>query len=161
MQLSFVETMGGTVRDGQGVQRALSFEVSARGGAGGRFALRGLASAPPWAGRVPAHGTLTIDPLARTVTYALRLDAPGGEALTLDAQKRFSLRAPLRSMTQMPVTLRDASGAVLAEGALSFSLHTLPRFLASWVSPSRAQQHELDVRRRAIARVMLGAGARP
>jgi hypothetical protein len=61
-------------------------------------------------------------------------------------------------MTQMPVTLRDASQTMLAEGALSFSLQTLPRFLASWVSPSRAQQHDLDVRRRAIARAMLGAG---
>ncbi len=158
MQLSFVETMEGTVRDRAGVRTPLRFEVSAHGGAGGRFALRGLAWALPWGAEVPAHGTLAIDARARTITYALRLALPGGDALTLDAQKRVSLRAPLRSMTRMPVTLRDAEGVVRAEGELGFALRTLPRFLASWLPVARVQQRVLDVRRRAVAREALRGG---
>lgn len=155
MRLSFVETMRGTVKDTQGSEHSLSFDVTAVGGLRGRFALRGLAQASPWAREAAAQGTLTIAPLARTVTYVLRFDSDAGEQIVLDAQKRFSLLAPLRSMTLMPVTVRDGTGNVLARGEMSFDLRELLPFLASWLPVVKVQQRRLDVRRRAVARTQL------
>jgi hypothetical protein len=155
MQLSFVETMRGHVKDARGDSFALSFDVSATGGRGGRFALRGLAKARPWAVEAPAQGTLVIAPRERTITYLLRFASDAGEPIVLEAQKRFVLLAPLRSMTLMPVTLSDGAGVVLARGDMSFDLRELLPFLASWLPIAKLQQRRLDVRRRAVVRAQL------
>lgn len=155
MHLSFVETMGGTVKDARSAAFPLSFEVNARGGEAGRFTLRGIVKAPPWAPETAAQGTLVIAPRARTITYVLRFVSDAGDALTLDAQKRFSFFSPMRSMTFMPVTVSDGEGQVRARGDLSFDLRTLGPFLFSWLPISRVQRKRLDVRRRAVARAQL------
>ena len=155
MRLSFVETMRGAVRDARGIAHPICFEVSAEGGGGGRFALRGIAKAPPWAREAAARGTLTIAPRARTITYALRFEAEAGGEVTLEAQKRLSLLAPLRSLTTMPVTVRGPAGEALARGEMSFDLRGIVPFLASWLPAARAQARRLDVRRRAVERARL------
>jgi len=156
MRLSFVETMRGTVRDLHGEVHSIAFDVSAMGNSGdGHFALRGLARAPHWAREAAAHGTLTIAPRERTITYAVRFRSEAGEELLLDAQKRFSFLAPRRSMTLMPVTLRDPSGEVIARGEMTFDLRELVPFLASWLPLIKAPQKRLDARRRAAVRALL------
>ena len=159
MRLSFVETMRGTVRDTQGEASSIAFDVSATGASDGHFALRGLAKAPRWTREAAAQGTLTIAPRERTITYVLRFASDSGEALVLEAQKRFSFLAPLRSMTLMPVTLSGPTGQVLARGEMSFDLRELVPFVASWLPLARVQQTRLDVRRRALARAQLRGGA--
>ncbi len=156
MRLSFVETMRGTVRDLHGEVHSIAFDVNAIGNSSdGHFALRGLARAPHWAREAAAHGTLTIAPRERTITYAVRFRAESGQELLLDAQKRFSFLAPLRSMTLMPVTLRNASGEVVARGQMTFDLRELVPFVASWLPLAKTQQKRLDVRRRAVVRALL------
>jgi len=156
MRLSFVETMRGTVRDLHGDVHSIAFDVSAIGNSrDGHFALRGLARAPHWAREAAAHGTLTIAPRERTITYVVRFRSEAGAELLLDAQKRFSFFAPLRSMTLMPVTLRDASGEVIARGEMMFDLRELVPFLASWLPLIKAPQKRLDARRRAAVRALL------
>lgn len=155
MRLSFVETMRGTVEDTKGDTHPLSFDVSAVGGADGHFVLRGLAKALPWTREATAQGTLTIAPRERTITYLLRFASDAGDSLVLDAQKRFSFLAPLRSMTLMPVTVSNAAGEVLARGNMSFDLRELVPFVASWLPVVKLQEKRLDVRRRAVARALL------
>ena len=155
MRLSFVETMRGTVRDAHGDVHSFAFDVSAMGNSDGHFALRGLARAPHWAREAAAHGTLIIAPRERTITYAVRFRSDAGDELVLDAQKRFSFLAPVRSMTLMPVTLRAASGEVIARGDMTFDLRELVPFVASWLPLVKTQQKRLDVRRRAVARALL------
>lgn len=156
MRLSFVETMRGTVRDVHGDVHSIAFDVNAVGNSrDGHFTLRGLAHAPNWAREAAAHGTLTIAPRERTITYAVGFRSDAGDELLLDAQKRFSFLAPLRSMTLMPVTLRDASGEVIARGDMAFDLREFVPFLASWLPLVKTQQKRLDVRRRAVVRALL------
>lgn len=157
MRLSFVEAMQGTVRDQLGETSSIAFDVSAVGEGDGHFMLRGLARAPAWVRESAAHGTLTIAPRERTITYVVHFASESGQALRLDARKRFSFLAPRRSMTLMPVTLSDASGEVLARGEMSFNLRDLIPFIASWLPVARIQQKRLEVRRRAVTRALLRA----
>ena len=153
MQISFVETMSGTVRDERGVTHPISFSVCAVGVRGGHFTLKGVITAPPWAAReVSCEGTLVISLRPRAITYHLTFDA-AAQTLTLDAQKSPTPLHPLRSMTYMPTTIRDAHGVVVARGDMTFDLRHLPIFLASYINGS--QQRQLDVRRRALDRLVL------
>jgi hypothetical protein len=148
--ISFLETMRGTVAEGGGAEHPIEFTVSARRLSRGRFALSGVASAPPWLTEGEVSGTLEMSVFPPAITY--HLDLGGG--CTLDAQKTPSPLAPIESFTFMPVTLR--SGAeVLAEGSMRFDLRDLPRFVASWLPLARGQHRELDARRRALVRAAL------
>lgn len=155
MKISFVETMRGTLRDLQGTDQPISFDVGASALGGGRFELKGLVSAPPWAPQAPAEGTLVMSLFEPAMTYQLRFTATDGALLTLDAQKHPTPLAPVRSMTEMETTLRDAGGQLLANGRMFFDLADLVPFLRSWLPLSRSQRRNLDVRRRAVARQLL------
>ncbi len=150
--LSFVETMRGEVDGGEGPKK-LEFTVRADGTGGGRFTLRGVASLDGWSGEAEAKGTLEISVLPPRVRYQLELSGEQG-VLQLDAEKHPSPLKPLRSMTWMPVTLRDAAGKVVAKGEMTFDLRELPGFAASWL-PLKTQQKQLDARRRALTRRLI------
>jgi len=79
MQLSFVETMSGTVLDARGGEHPISFAVCAVDLGGGHFTLKGVVTAPPWATQeVNCEGTLTIALRPAAITYHLTF-AAGGE----------------------------------------------------------------------------------
>ncbi len=156
MRLSFVETMRGTLRDPAGAEVRVSFDVSATAEGAGRFALRGVVSAPPLADEAPAEGTLTMSLAPPAITYALRFRAASGEEVRLDAEKHPTPLAPLRSMTEMEAKLTGEDGRLLASGPMLFSLRDLPPFLRSWLSLSKRGEKRLDVRRRALVRQLLG-----
>lgn len=158
MQLSFVETMSGTVRGEDGVSHPISFDVSAAGRGGGHFELRGVVSAPPWAPSATVEGTLTISPLKPAITYHLHFTALDGRRLELNAQKTPSLLRPLGSMTWMPAVLQDADARLVARGEMRFDLKDVLVFAASWLPGPRTQQRRLDVRRRAIDRHLMQGG---
>jgi hypothetical protein len=150
--LSFVETMQGEVDDGER-RRKIVFTVRADGLGGGHFTLKGVATVDGLASESEAKGTLEISVLPPRIRYQLFLDTPQGR-LTLDAEKHPSPLSPFHSMTWMPVTLRDASGKVVAKGEMTFDLKDIPGFAASWL-PMGRQQKALDARRRASARRLI------
>jgi len=156
VQLSFVETMTGTLRDGAGREHPVSFDVSARGRGVGHFDLLGVLSAPPWAAETSAEGTLTISLLRGSIAYRLWFTAADRRRLRLEAEKTPSLLRPISSMTFMPAEIQDSVGQVLGRGSMTFDLNDLLPFLASWLPGPRHQQRRLDVRRRAIDRQLLG-----
>lgn len=131
MQLSFEETMRGTLRDATGQDHPAAFEVSARGEGKGFFRLEGLVRAAPWAGEAKATGSLHISPRLEFLRYRVRFAGAGGE-WELRGEKTPSVWSPLRSMTELPTTLVDPSGAEVAHGTLAFALRDLPQFLSSW-----------------------------
>ncbi len=130
MAIAFAETMRGWLRAPEGEQ-PISFELRASGGAGGRFALAGRLSFPPFALDAPARGELAISP--RRLAYALAFAGDDGRRYRLLAEKRPSLLAPVRSMTSMWAVVRELDGPAVAEGEMRFDLRDLPAFLASWL----------------------------
>ena len=154
---SFVETMRGWLCDREGREHPAAFEVQARG-ARGRFALRGVISAPPFADEALAEGTLAISALPPSIAYRLRFASPAGEPLELAAEKHPTPLHPLRSMTAMEATVTDARGAQVAAGTMLFDLRDLPRFLASWLPVHALAQRQLEAARRRVERRLL-AGA--
>lgn len=133
-ELSFSETMAGTLIGDDGLAHALSFTVQALDEGRGYFRLVGNATAEPWARQAPAEGVLVLRP--RSLRYRVAFAGPGGR-WTVAGQKSPSLRHPLRSMTTLPVTLTDAQGQERARGDLRFDLADLPRFLRSWLPGAR------------------------
>lgn len=164
MNVSFVETMRGRVRDGAGEEHPLEFEVKAEAaGLGawlrdGRTYASGLVRAPPWAVEAPIEGTLTIAPAAGSIAYSLAFRSEAGESLRLEGAKRVRWTDPLRTMTVLPVTLRAPDGRLLAAGVLHFALRDLVPFAASWLPGRRRAQRLLDVKRRAVERRLLAGG---
>lgn len=159
MRVSFVETMRGELRDEQGQVHPVEFELRTDAGwsaflRDGRTEATGLVRAAPWASEAPIRGTLTIDPRAPRIAYALQFEG-GDETYALSGEKHPDWRHPLTSMTRLPLTLQ-ATGRVLAEGSVRFDLRELPQFLVSWLPLGRAQK-ALDVRRRQVERRLLDA----
>lgn len=138
MRIRFAETMQGELRTAAGVEAPVSFSVDARSEGVGVFALSGSVQAPPWAEGAPAEGTLTMSVLERSIAYVVRFTAKDGSAMVLEGRKHPSPFAPLQSMTEMPVSLKDAQGTVVASGAMRFDLKDLPGFLASWLPFGRS-----------------------
>jgi len=163
MDVSFVETMRGTLQTSAGVASVVEFDVVAEAHSLGRFLLdgrselRGLLRAPAWADETPARGTLRISPAE--LEYRVEFTGRNGQAYVLEGRKHPSLLKPVASMTQMHTVLRDASGATVAEGAMHFDLRELASFLASWLPVGRWAQRSLDAKRRAVERLGL-TGAR-
>lgn len=147
MRLSFVETMQGALRDAGGAEHPVAFEVSARGEGRGFFRLAGVVRAAPWAAEAPAEGSLEMG--LRFLRYRVRFPAAGG-TWELRGEKTPSPRAPVRSMTLLPVVLRDAGGAEVAWGTLAFDLKDLPRFLLSWLPFLPSAALRLEARREAL-----------
>lgn len=158
MAISFVETMSGAVRDEEGKEHPISFDVSASGRGAGHFELKGIINAPPWAPETSVEGTLTMSVLRPSIAYHLDFTARDGRRLSLDAEKTPSVFKPVTSMTFMPALLKDSGGRVVARGEMRFDLKDLVHFLASWLPGTRTQQRQLDVRRRAVDRHQLEGG---
>jgi len=150
--LSFVETMRGEVDDGER-RRKIEFTVRSDALGGGHFTLKGVATIDGLASEAEAKGTLQMSVLPPRIRYQLELGSSRGP-LTLDAEKHPSPLRPFKSMTWMPVTVRDATGKVIAKGEMTFDLRELPEFAASWL-PVMTQQKQLDARRRAAARKLI------
>ncbi|MGW1895455.1 hypothetical protein ACWCP6_35220 [Streptomyces sp. NPDC002004] len=141
----FRETMTGTVRlHGDGRTRRVRLDLGVEAdrvlrllgttcaGATGRVRIAGFADDPA------AGGELEISPLARRrIRYRITFTADG-RRFTLDGWKSVTPRRPLTSMTVLPFTLYDASGAPAGEGTLRFPLATgIVPFLASFRFPRR------------------------
>lgn len=152
MPIAFVETMRGTVRDAQGVERPVDFHVRAAGGAGGHFELSGVVHAAPWVDETVATGTLVISAVPPSIAYDVRFRAADGRTLRLHGAKKPSLFRPVTSMTVLGVTLSDDKGLALGDGTLRFDLMDLPGFLASWLPVPTKPHRQLEARRVAVAR---------
>ena len=161
MPLSFVETMRGWMSAGelgrQGDELPISFELIALHVGGGRFEVRGLMSAPPLIDETPARGTLALG--LGSIAYQLELVARDQRSLRLSAVKRPTWHSPLRSMTRMPATIRDADGRLVASGEMRFLLGDLASFAASWLPGIDHDHRLLDSRRRRLDRRALAAVA--
>lgn len=153
MEIAFVESMRGLVTPPTGPARPVAFHVRAAGGAGGRFTLRGVVHAAPWVDEATCEGTLALS--LRALAYDVHFLGADGRRLRLHGEKHPRLRAPVRSMTVLPVTLRDEAGAALARGEVTFDLLDLPRFLASWLPLQTRAHRQLAARRVAVARAAL------
>jgi hypothetical protein len=158
MMVSFVEQMAGMVRGRDGRERPLDFNIKAEAASTrqflltGRTSLTGIIHAPPWAAEAVVEGTMEMSAMHRYVQYTLEFRSRTGEALVLEGRKNPVLQAVLRTMTHMPVVLRQKDGEVLAEGELRFDLRDLLPFASSWLPFGRTAQLALDVQRRAVAR---------
>ncbi|PRX46573.1 hypothetical protein B0I33_107150 [Prauserella shujinwangii] len=85
--------------------------------------LRGRVRIPGLADDPAATGTLHIAPVARRrIRYRLGFTALDGRRLHLDGWKSVSFRHLLRSMTTLPATVTDESGAVVTEVVVRFDL---------------------------------------
>ena len=159
MDVSFVETMRGTLQTSAGVVSVVEFDVVAEARSlsrfllDGRSELRGLLRAPAWTDETPARGSLRISPLA--LEYRVEFKGRDGQTYLLEGLKHPSLLKPVSSMTQMRTVLRSASGATVAEGAMHFDLRELVPFVASWLPVGRWAQRSLDAKRRAVERLAL------
>lgn len=130
LHTSFSEVMAGPCDlRGNGERRACRLELDVdvpevlgpradvRAGSRGRVVISGLADDRH------ATGDLHIAPLTRRrIRYRLDFTALDGRRLHLDGWKSISYRRPVRSMTTLPVTVADESGAVVAEAALRFHI---------------------------------------
>lgn len=143
VELRFSERMAGRLEGEVGGVVGFALEARATGGwplrgpvvaeVDGSVALDGVATA------APVRGTLTVDPFgAGEVRYELAFVGDDDGSWRLEGAKSLDWRRPLRSWTELPVTLlRDDPGgapatgaAVVAHGSLRFALGDLPGFLA-------------------------------
>jgi len=77
---------------------------------------------PGWCDE-PVHGTLRIAPMAaRRIHYRIAFILPDGRRCELNGWKSLTVFRPLWSMTHLPATITDESGAVVAEAWLRFDL---------------------------------------
>lgn len=141
MGASFFETMRGTLTDAEGAEHPLEFCLKAEASSlwrfltGGRTRASGVVFAPPWASEVACAGALTIElPRGRHIVYRLTFRGPDGAAWELRGEKTWSPLHPLRSLTELPMTLAPAASptAVVARGVARFDFGELPAFLRSW-----------------------------
>jgi hypothetical protein len=152
MSVGFQETMRGTLLDAGGEERPVEFKVAATRVAPGDYTLRGVVHVPPWAPEAPASGTLSVDLLARSLSYRLNFPGKDGRPLELVGHKTWSPTSPLRSLTHMVASLRRVDGTLHLDGEMAFPLRFLPGFLLSWLTPASRRHRVLDVRRRALER---------
>jgi hypothetical protein len=159
MDVSFVETMRGTLQTQAGVVSAVEFDLVAFAPQLGRFLfdgrteVRGLLRAPAWADETPVRGTLIIS--RKTLEYRVEFRGRGGERYVLEGVKHPTVLRPVASMTQMKATLREADGRLVAEGEMSFDVRDLASFALSWLPVGKRAQRSLDAKRRAVERLAL------
>ena len=97
------------------VPEVLGPRADVRAGLRGRVVISGLADDRR------ATGDLHIAPLTRRrIRYRLDFTDLDGRRLHLDGWKSVSYLRPVRSMTTLPVTVTDESGAIVAEAVLRF-----------------------------------------
>jgi hypothetical protein len=140
---SFRETMSGSYwrLETPTDERALSFTIDARAKSIRRFArdktwtITGTVDAEGMATRQPLEGTLTFRLLdERRLPYRFSFTGDDGKRYELSGQKEWSGLAPVESMTLLPASLYDASGAELARATLRFDVRS---DLGSWLKSFR------------------------
>ncbi|TNF29314.1 MAG: GMC family oxidoreductase [Deltaproteobacteria bacterium] len=155
MGVSFFETMRGSLVDGGGVSHALEFCLKAEATsfwrflADGRSRASGVLFAPPWATDLACAGDLTVElPRGRKLVYALDFSDSDGIPWRLSGHKTWNPLHPVRSLTELPLTLARAAApdVVVARGVARFDLATLPEFLRSWSPLARFGRHALGPR---------------
>ncbi|WP_210716743.1 hypothetical protein [Amycolatopsis acididurans] len=119
MRTTFSEVMAGNGRLALDVEMpgVLHPFVDVVANASGRVEMPGLADDPA------ATGTVEIAPVTRRrIRYRLDFTALDGRRLHLDGWKSIRFLRPLWTMTTLPATVTDASGAVVAELSLRFDI---------------------------------------
>ncbi len=158
MDLSFVETMRGTLAPPDGRPRPADFQIRTRSEGGGRFRFEGVVHAPPWVDEAPCTGTLIMGLAPPSITYEVHFEAADGGPLVLAGAKSPQLLRPVGSMSNLTMTLSDRAGAQKAQGSFRFSLGDLPAFLLSWVPVESRQHRRFWARYLAVSRRELVGG---
>jgi hypothetical protein len=135
----FRETMSGTYRREDGVERVMRFSVTARAGSllshlrdrkarlDGEVTMEGFASARP------LEGEITIDPiLGGLIRYEFAFAADDGVRYRFIGQKDVTIKDPVGSMTTLPGQVLALDGKRIATAALKFDKKDLPSFLGTW-----------------------------
>jgi hypothetical protein len=155
MPVGFVETMRGALGE-HPVEFTIRTEAPWRAFLrDGVTRARGVVRAAPWAAEAPCEGTLALSVRPPRIAYALTFTADDGRVLTLAGEKRPSPRAPLGSMTTLPMTLTGDGGAALAQGTFLFDMRDAAAFARSWLGGGQARALDalrLAARRRALER---------
>lgn len=146
MGASFFETLRGALTDAAGTEHPLELCLKAEASslrrflADGRTRASGVVDAPPWASDAACEGELIIElPRGRHLVYRLAFRDAGGVAWELRGKKTWSPWRPVRSLTELPMTLARAASPqeVVARGMVRFDLGELPAFLRSWGPTAR------------------------
>lgn len=154
MNLSFIETMAGTLTDNDGRSHRVDFEVRATERSSGRFALDGVAHAGSFVSEAPCTGTLEITLVPASIAYDVRFEDSEGRAYRIEGAKRPSVLSPLRSMTALPVVL-TREGVIVAKGMMRFDLMDLVSFLSTWLPVATRAQRRFEARHTAVVRQLL------
>ena len=126
----FHEIMEGTVqRAGENFDRPMRFEFDVRapsvlailrtavGEAKGQVRIDGLAR------NVPAHGTLSLSPLAeQRIRYAFDFTGDDGQPYRFEGVKVTTARRHLRGWTTLPGKVLAADGSIWGRALLRFSM---------------------------------------
>lgn len=135
----FRETMSGTWRKDDGVERPICFTVTARARSwlkhlrDKKAVLDGTITAEGLATGKPLTGELIIDPLfARIIRYELHFSGDDGRPYMLRGQKDVTLADPVGSMTTLPAEIIDRDQQTFGTAMLKFDARDLPSFLASF-----------------------------
>lgn len=135
----FRETMSGTYRRDDGVERPMRFTVTAKAGSllshlvDRKARLAGDVTMDGFATAQPLDGELTIDPLLKKIIrYEFTFTGDDKQRYRFVGQKDVKLLDPVRSMTTLPAEVLAADGTRVATASLTFDTRDLPRFLGSW-----------------------------
>jgi hypothetical protein len=136
----FQETMSGTwSRPGASDSQPISFSLTARARSWLQHLrdhdaeIEGTLRMEGFARETAVRGTLHINPLlGRVIRYEFGFTADDGKPYRFRGQKDVSVLDLVGTMTTLPATITDASGAIVAECKLMFDPKDLPSFLASF-----------------------------
>ncbi|MEM9489109.1 MAG: hypothetical protein AAGC55_08190 [Myxococcota bacterium] len=138
----FDETMAGhyELLDRPDQSRPLSFTIKAHAPSmttylrDRRLALSGTLEAVGFADYVPVEGTMVLDPLVRgVIAYELQFTGNDGQPYLFSGQKDITPRRLVRSLTELPGHICDATGATVARCHTRFDLRAdWLQFVASW-----------------------------
>jgi hypothetical protein len=139
---SFEETMSGSYHllASQLDERAISFSLAARVAGIRQFLkdklarIEGEVNIEGFADARPLSGTLALAlPGERRLTYDFTFRGNDGHEYRFHGQKDVTLLSLLETMTTLPASIYDPSGAEIARAVLRFDTRgTLGSFLRSW-----------------------------
>ena len=135
----FRETMSGTYRRDDGVERAMRFTVTARAGSlwshlrDRKARLEGEVTMEGFANARPLEGEITIDPiLGGLIRYEFGFAGDDGVRYRFIGQKDVTIKDPVGSMTTLPGQVLALDGKRVATADLKFDKKDLPSFLGTW-----------------------------
>lgn len=135
----FTETMAGTFRGADDLDRHLSFTVTARAASllthmrDRRAVISGRITAEGLCHNAPADGELVIDPVfGRFIRYDVHFMSDDGMGYRLFGQKDVDPWRVLHTMTTLPATIESDDGREHWKALLRFDIWDLPSFLWSF-----------------------------